>query len=509
MKDARAHRMIKSVPTSLSPWETYYGLHARPFSLTPDLRFAFQSASHTHALQEVTSALNHREGLVVVTGEVGTGKTMLCRTLLAGFERRTFLSVVLDPMVTIEELLTHVLTDFGLMTPGDANAVPVTDASRHKMVTTLQQFLASLIPLDAQAVILIDEAQHLNPAVLEEIRLLANFETDEAKLLQIVLVGQPSLTRLLRRPELRQLAQRIARRCRLTRLSKTEVAEYVERRLAVAAELPEGVIADKDKDHVSPPEPVSFSSEAMAAVVAVSHGIPRLVNTLCDRALQAGYDRQLTVIDRRAVVSAARHLRLAVPARQRFGTGRLVAFAAALVIAAAAGGGLWWMRSQNASPATGSPSVVSPPVVSPPVGSPSVGSPSVGSPSVGSAPAGSAPAGGTPAASPSVGSPPVGSPPASSPAAAPAAAARSAGAASAVSYEIAVASFRTSQRADSVADDLAAANLPVSTRPDSTGTWILVIVGPYPTSGEAESAKATLAAKGFTDVRVMTSTPAR
>jgi len=300
-------------PIDPSPAEKFFGLAARPFSLTPDLRFAYHSRSHTHALEQVTSALRRREGLIVVTGAIGTGKTMLCRSMLEGFESRTFLSVILDPGLEVEDLLRQVLTDFGIIGSVDASDPgPMSEVTRHQFVSTLQQFLASLIPLQAHAVIMIDEAQRLNPRVLEEIRLLSNFETDEAKLLQIVLVGQPDLDEMLQHPKMRQLNQRVARRCELHPLSESEVGDYIERRLTVAgspAVLPGGVEG-------GPPETttvVRFSPAAVKAVAGISGGIPRLVNTLCDRALEAAYERQVRIVDPDSVIAAAERLRLEIP----------------------------------------------------------------------------------------------------------------------------------------------------------------------------------------------------
>ena len=278
--------------------EAHFGLATRPFSLTPDLRFAFASQSHTHAVADVREALRRREGIVVVTGPVGTGKTMLCRTLLDDLERRTFLSVVLDPRLAVDELLRHVLADYGVLPP-ESMGTPAPVATRHALVAALQQFLRTLVPLQAQAVILIDEAQHLAPDVLEEIRLLSNYETDEAKLLQIVLVGQPELDRLLDRPDLAQLRQRIARRCELSPLRADEVARYLSRRLDVASS--------------QPPARVQFSADAVAAVVAVSGGVPRVINLLADRALDVAYASQHAEVSDRAVRTAARQLRLTVP----------------------------------------------------------------------------------------------------------------------------------------------------------------------------------------------------
>ena len=352
-----------------SPAEKFFGLAARPFSLTPDLRFAYHSRSHTHALEQVTSALRRREGLIVVTGAVGTGKTMLCRSMLESFESRTFLSVILDPGLEVEDLLRKVLTDFGIMSGIDAPAAgPISDVTRHQFVSTLQQFLASLIPLQAHAVIMIDEAQGLSPRVLEEIRLLSNFETDQAKLLQIVLVGQPELDDLLRRPYMQQINQRVARRCELQPLSESEVGDYIERRLAVAAS--PSALAGPGGDVSAVSLAVArFSPAAVAAVARISGGIPRLVNTLCDRALDTAYERKMRTIEPGAVTEAAERLRLDTPAamslptRQR--SPQLAAAVAAVVLLA--GGAWWWTRGgAPAEPSTApQPTMASPSAAAP------------------------------------------------------------------------------------------------------------------------------------------------
>src|SRR3954447_6007081 len=306
---AMSNRAVPQIEPSRA--EKFFGLATRPFSLTPDLRFAYHSRSHTHALEEVTSALRRREGLVVVTGAIGTGKTMLCRTMLESFESRTFLSVILDPGLEVEDLLRQVLTDFGIISGGEIPPTgPISEVTRHQFVTALQQFLASLIPLQAHAVIMIDEAQRLNPRVLEEIRLLSNFETDEAKLLQIVLVGQPDLDEVLRRPNMQQLNQRVARRCELQPLSESEVGDYIERRLTVATSpaTPGGSVAGVSADSASA---VRFSPAAVRSVYGISGGIPRVVNTLCDRALEAAYERKTRVVDPESVLAAAERLQLA------------------------------------------------------------------------------------------------------------------------------------------------------------------------------------------------------
>lgn len=303
-------KLIEATRTATpSTYEAYYGLVEPPFSLTPGLRFAYNSDSHATALSQVRQALERREGLIVVTGEVGTGKTMLCRALTHDAKAPTFVSLVLDPCLGAEEILEHVLTDFGVMNEevGSfgrlAPAVP-----RHQMLILLQRFLGSLLPINGRAVVVIDEAQHLRPDVLEQIRLWSNFETNDTKLLQIVLAGQSELDDILRRPEMRQIQQRVSRRCELTPLTRDEVAEYVEHRLWVAR----GFILDASSEPSAPP--VRFTPAATQTVAAVSGGIPRLVNLLCDRALELGCEQQETNIDKRTIETAAQRLNLAVPA---------------------------------------------------------------------------------------------------------------------------------------------------------------------------------------------------
>lgn len=481
-----------------SPAERFFGLSARPFSLTPDLRFAYHSRSHTHALEQVTSALRRREGLIVVTGAIGTGKTMLCRSMLESFESRTFLSVILDPGLEVEDLLRKVLTDFGIISGIDAPATgPISDVTRHQFVSTLQQFLASLIPLQAHAVIMIDEAQRLNPRVLEEIRLLSNFETDEAKLLQIVLVGQPDLDEVLREPGMQQLNQRVARRCELQPLSEAEVGDYIERRLTVAASpaaLDGQIVADiTDASNV-----VRFSPAAVKAVADISGGIPRLVNTLCDRALEAGYERQLRVLDPDAVVEAAARLRLDLPGAlnvsgaQRWP--KSVAVLLALLLAAAAA---WWWANQSAltratapaaAPSGSAPAATASPESTPPT--PSLATPTVAAPGAAAvdtaAPSRGASAEpartGAPPATPSVPVPVLQDAPAAAPG----------------SFQVAVAAFKTETRAQEVASAVSALQVPASVRPDGAGVWFRVIAGPFATRDAAQAAQDELTRNGYT-----------
>ena len=479
-----------------SPAEKFFGLAARPFSLTPDLRFAYHSRSHTHALEQVTSALRRREGLVVVTGAIGSGKTMLCRSMLESFESRTFLSVILDPGLEVEDLLRRVLADFGIISGADAAAHgPMADTTRHQYVSALQQFLASLIPLQAHAVIMIDEAQRLNTRVLEEIRLLSNFETDEAKLLQIVLVGQPELDDLLRRPEMQQLNQRVARRCELQPLSDSEVGDYIERRLTVAAS-PSALAGGVDTAIPDTQNLVRFSSEAVASVAGISGGIPRLVNTLCDRVLETAYERQLRVVDPDAVLEAAARLRLDVPdTAQPTRARRWPALAATAAVLALAAGGSWWWMSQSAAVAPRPNGAAEAPVRTQPPASPA---PVATPPPVEAA--ASTPTAPADAAAPAT-------PPPATPDTAPTAAPAAPAALPVGSFQIQVASFKTESRAGNVAVAIEKLRVPVSMRPDSAGDWFRVVAGPFESRDAAGEAQATLERNGYGGTRVSQVTP--
>ena len=180
-------------------YERFFGLNETPFSLAPNPRFLFESATHAAALAQIAYALERREPLVVITGEIGTGKTLLCRTVLQRLERKTFLSIINDPLLERDDLLKQLLQDFGVI-PKDRTRM--TKASRHELIQTLQAFLTSLLPIQAHAVVIIDEAQHLQPDVLEQIRLLSNIDDAHGTMLQIILVGQTDLEPLLSRPEL-------------------------------------------------------------------------------------------------------------------------------------------------------------------------------------------------------------------------------------------------------------------------------------------------------------------
>ncbi len=306
--------MAASGAAATGGYEAFFGLKESPFSLAPNPKFLFESATHMAALEQVTYALRRREPLVIVTGEIGTGKTMLCRTVLDRLERLTFLSIIADPLLGRDDLLKQILEDFGVISKGRSRLV---QPSRHELIRALQEFLISLIPLQAHAVVMIDEAQHLHPEVLEEIRLLSNIEADRGTQLQIVLVGQADLEVALKRPDMRQFEQRVTRRFRLQPLDEREVQQYIAHRLAVAAGTdavgrvlldPTGQVSQADR------ESTVFTTDAMDAVARQSGGLPRVVNIVCDRALEAAFALRRHSVDVGAVESAARALGMSLPA---------------------------------------------------------------------------------------------------------------------------------------------------------------------------------------------------
>jgi general secretion pathway protein A len=282
-------------------YEEYYGFVQPPFSLTPDPRFLYRSESHDLALQQVWQAIRRKEGFIVLTGDIGTGKTTLCRTLLEQFDRTTFTALILNPFVSVEELLREVLVSYGVASRDVFGTSRLVSASKHELVRTLHDFLLALVPIHGSAVLIVDEAQHLSPDVLEEIRILSNLETNEQKLLQIVLVGQLNLLDTLADAKLRQLDQRISIRCLLKPLNREEVEAYITHRLWVARGS----------------RPPSFTARAFDMVHTVSGGVPRVINLVCDRALMIGCEARSNEIADTLIADAARGLGLSAPSQSR------------------------------------------------------------------------------------------------------------------------------------------------------------------------------------------------
>ncbi len=277
-------------------YEDYYGFTEKPFSLTPDPKYLYKSETHANAFDLLQYAIRRREGFVVVTGDIGTGKTTLCRAILEQLDRKTFTALVLNPFITEEDLLRLVLRDFGVVSRDEMKRGRLAGITKQDLIDTLNEFLLSLQPLGACALLIIDEAQNLPPQVLEQVRMLSNLETDKEKLLQIVLVGQLNLQTILRSPDMRQLDQRVSIRYQLNPLSRDECAAYVAHRLAIA-----GGSAN-----------VSFTPRAVDLVHRFTGGTPRLINLLCDRALLGGYSERKNRITPDLVKHAAESLDLSL-----------------------------------------------------------------------------------------------------------------------------------------------------------------------------------------------------
>jgi type II secretory pathway predicted ATPase ExeA len=291
------HALLSSPSPSLT-YEPHFGLKEKPFSLSADPRFLYRSPTHTPAFDELLAGIRRREGLIVLTGEIGTGKTTLIRSVLQHLDRRTFTALVPDPFVSREDLLKMLLVDFGVVSLTDLKRGSLSGASRPDLSYPLYEFLDSLVPLQAFAVLIIDEAQNLPLGLLEEIRILSDLEQRE-KLLQVVLVGQPELKLHLKMPQMRQVDQRVSVRCNLTPLASNDVGKYVRHRLSVASE---------HGNHVQ------FSEGAIDAVFTASRGTPRVINLICDRALQRGHRVKATVIESPLILEAVASLGIEVSA---------------------------------------------------------------------------------------------------------------------------------------------------------------------------------------------------
>ena len=298
----------------------FYGLAEGPFSLTSNPRFIYNSRAFLAAWTAVARAVDERQGIVVITGESGVGKSMLCRALLEKLGADIYLSAIANPRVSADEFLRQVLADFGV---GDLSDVPP----------------------DAHAIVLVDEAQHLGLGVFEKIRFLMNLESDKGKSLQLLLVGPPDLQARLQQPLLRSFRQRVACWATLSALEPDEVAPYIDSRLRVAR----GDAAGSG---------VEFTPPAIEAITAASQGNPRLINVLADRALDLGHERAVHTIDRQTARAAI--ARAGLEASRRGPT--LARWAAVAVVAAAlAGSALWWPLGIRRAPLKQSEAVTAQP----------------------------------------------------------------------------------------------------------------------------------------------------
>jgi type II secretory pathway predicted ATPase ExeA/cell division septation protein DedD len=520
-------------------YEQFFGLNDAPFSLAPNPRYLFDSVSHTAALEQLARAIERREPLIVMTGEIGTGKTLLCRTVLQRVDRKTFVSVINNPRLDADDLLKQMLQDFGVISTDRA---VVSAASRHDLVHALEDFLSSLIVLDAHAVIIIDEAQHVQPDVLEQIRLLSNIDAPSGTKLQIILAGQLDLESLLARPELRQLQQRVSRRIRLEPLGEAELRSYIDHRLAVGRAAGSGMpgageLARALVEWQGAEGGVTFTPDAVQAIWRWSRGLPRVVNLICDRALEAACAQRLRTIDAGQVDAAANALGLSgeaapvpaaaapapvevkpppspvqfhfdspppsqadfapppiaadfelLPAPERSRVGIIAVLIALVIVAAVAA---YFVTRAPAKPVSGSP--VTRGEGASPAAAPAAAPPPAPAPGPAAAPA--------PATPPSGTAPP---PPPSAAAAPGRQSAPPAAASASGSFEIVVASFRTEPRAAAVEAQVTAAGLAVRRR--EVGGWLQVIAGPFPTREAADLAHQRLETAGLPGTQIVATT---
>ena len=443
--------------------EEYFGFTEKPFSLTPDPKYLYRSASHGSAFELLQYAIRRREGFVVVTGDIGTGKTTLCRAVLDQLDRRTFTALVLNPFLSEEDLLRVILQDFGVVSRDEVKRGRLVGITKQELIETLNDFLLSLLPLGAGALLIIDEAQNLPLQTLEQIRILSNLETDKEKLLQIVLVGQPNLKDLLKSPALRQLDQRISIRFDLKPLTAEETAAYVSHRLTIAGG---GSV-------------VQFAPRAMATVYRYSGGIPRLINLLCDRALLGAYGQRTSRITQPLVQAAAANLQLRPargPAWPAWSALRRPLLMVAAGLFAAACLATAYVTVQNRAAVVASPVVAEPP----------------------------APVASSPAARPAAAPPPVAQqavavqpdPPAAAPV-------------PGRSFSVLVASFRQPREAAALSQQLRDLGLPVRAIrvvSGARGVWHQVLVGPYGDAAAADRDKERVRQMpGYADARVIPS----
>lgn len=265
-------------------YKEYFGLKEPPFSIAPDPRYLYMSDKHREALAHLVYGIRSDGGFVLLTGEVGTGKTTVCRCLLEQVPENSDVAFILNPKLSVEELLATLCDELKIQYPEGNTSVKV-------FVDHINAYLLDAHARGRKTVLIIEEAQNLSADVLEQLRLLTNLETNECKLLQIILLGQPELKEMLARPELRQLAQRITARYHLGSLSKKEVAAYVNHRLAVAGT-----------------QSVLFPPATIDRLFHLSRGVPRLINLLCDRALLGAYVQGQHHVDTRTLTKAAREV---------------------------------------------------------------------------------------------------------------------------------------------------------------------------------------------------------
>jgi len=278
---------MRSAPRGyLKMYEQFYGLKENPFNVTPNPEYIYLGEHHKEALAQLLYGVREKKGFIVITGEVGAGKTTLIHYLLDKLDGNSHnkTAFLFNPKLTVDDFIQYILKDLGVRVQGQ---------TKGEHLHNLHRYLLNAYRKDERVVLIVDEAHGLNPELLEEIRLLSNLETSKSKLLQIVLVGQTELDKTLSQPEFRQLRQRINLRYHLPSLSERETKEYIDKRLRIAgAQNP------------------LFTERAVKEIYMKSGGIPRLINILCDNALLNGYALDQKIVDAWSVKETAKDLKL-------------------------------------------------------------------------------------------------------------------------------------------------------------------------------------------------------
>ncbi len=269
-------------------YQEFYGLREAPFNVTSDPGFLFFSRHHQEAYSHIQYGIKERKGFLQLTGEIGSGKTTLCRALLDTLDEKTKTAFILNPNLTALQLLKAIVTDFGIVTRA---------RTRMELIETLNQFLIEQLEKGYNVLVIIDEAQNLSAAVLEQIRMLSNLETPKDKLIQIALVGQPELRQKLEDPSLSQLRQRIGVRYHILPLDQDEVGPYIEHRLHIAGSNGQ----------------IRFKPKSVELIGRYAKGIPRLINMVCDKSLLAGYVYETFEMTPQIVQRCIQELELPVP----------------------------------------------------------------------------------------------------------------------------------------------------------------------------------------------------
>ena len=257
-------------------YEQFYNLKENPFNMTPDSRYFYPSEKHQEALDSLIYAIDERKGFVVITGEIGSGKTTICRALLNKLNANTKVSLILNTHINAKELITMVMEDLG---------VDPVKGTKARLLSQLNNFLIEELSHDNNIVLMVDEAQNLSYRMLEEIRMLSNLETEREKLIQIILIGQPELREKLRLKSLEQFKQRINIHYHLSPLNRDETEGYIKHRLIQASSNGCDI----------------FTAEAIEAIYEYSKGVPRIINSLCDRALLNGFVKSAQRIGKRII----------------------------------------------------------------------------------------------------------------------------------------------------------------------------------------------------------------